>query len=103
MVEALHRCLERGNPYHIRIDPTVPRGGAGGEARAKLAQADQQVDKERIPKEVTTEAPHKDIYVAIGGTFDVMRREMESYVGRQRRDVKHHETIPHVRVRSLFP
>jgi cold shock CspA family protein/ribosome-associated translation inhibitor RaiA len=102
-VEGLHHRLERGNPYHIRIDLTVPGAELVVKQEPSLHKPDQQIDEERIPKEVIAEGPHKDIYVAIRDAFDAMRRELEGYVGRQRGDVKHHEPTPHAWVSRLFP
>jgi cold shock CspA family protein/ribosome-associated translation inhibitor RaiA len=102
-VEALHHRLDRGNPYHIRIDLKVPGTELVLKQEPSLHKPNQQVNEERIPKEVLMEGPHKDIYVAIRDAFDAMRRELEDFAGRQRGDVKHHEPVPHARVSKLFP
>jgi len=102
-VEALHHRLDRGNPYHLRIDLTVPGAELVVKQEPSLHKPDQQTDEGRIPKEIAAEGSHKDIYVAIRDAFDAMRRELEGCIGRQRGDVKHHEPTPHARVSRLFP
>jgi len=64
---------QKGGPFSVRIDVTVP----GGEIF---------VDSER-----DLSAAHTDIYVAMRDAFDAMRRQLEDFARRQRMDVKHHE------------
>jgi cold shock CspA family protein/ribosome-associated translation inhibitor RaiA len=102
-VEAVHHRLDRGNPYHITIDLTVPGAELVVKQEPSLHKPTQQIDEERIPKDVLVEGSHQDMYVAIRDAFDEMRRELEDYVRRQRGDVKHHEPPPHAVVSKLFP
>jgi len=85
MVEAMHKHHARGNHYHVRIDVTVP---------------DRELVASREPDE---HHAYTDVYVAIRDAFDSMRRQLEDYMRRQRRDVKAHETPPHGRITELLP
>ena len=68
MVEVPHHRHRSGNPYHVRIELTVP----GGE----LA--------------ISHEPAHKNPYLAIRETFDDARRQLQDYARRQRGQVKTH-------------
>ena len=72
---------QKGGPFSVRIDVTVP----GGEIF---------VDSER-----DLHAAHTDIHVALRDAFDAMRRQLEDFARRQRMDVKHHE--PSMRVGTI--
>lgn len=75
-IESHHRNTSnlhhKGEPFHIRIDVTVP----GTELVVK-----------RDPKD-----PHvnEDVYVALRDAFDAMERQLKEFVARQRGDVKAH-------------
>jgi ribosome-associated translation inhibitor RaiA len=62
----------KGGPFSVRIDVTVP----GSEL---FATSDNE-----------PEGPHTDAYVAMRDAFDDMRRQLEDYGRKQRRDVKGH-------------
>ncbi len=70
----------KGKPFNIRIDLTVP----GGEI-----VVDRQKDE--------------DVYVALRDAFDAARRKLEDYGRRQRLDVKTHEPVLAGRVVRLVP
>jgi len=84
-VEALHKHHLHGNHYHVRVDVTVP----GGE-RVATREPDEH-------------HAYTDVYVAIRDAFDAIRRQLEDYGRRQRRQVKEHEVPPHGRVAELYP
>jgi ribosomal subunit interface protein len=75
-VEIHHRNTSnlhhKGEPFHIRIDVTVP--------------GDELVVK-RDPKESHI---NEDIYVALRDAFGAMERQVKEYAARQRGDVKAH-------------
>ena len=102
-VEAVHQRLEHGNPYHIRIDLTIPGAELVVKQEPSLHKPTQQVHEERVPKDFAVEGPHQDVYVAIHDAFDEMRRELEDYARRQRGGVKQHDPTPHAVVSKLFP
>ena len=68
MVEVPHHRHRSGNPYHARIELTVP----GGE----LA--------------ISHELTHKNPYLTIREAFDDARRQLQDYARRQRGQVKTH-------------
>ncbi len=84
-VEAQHRHHRHGNHYHVRIDVTVPDG---------------ELVASREPDE---HHAYTDVYVAIRDAFDTMRRQLEDYARRRRREVKAHEAPPHGRIVELHP
>ncbi|HEX9813047.1 MAG TPA: HPF/RaiA family ribosome-associated protein [Burkholderiales bacterium] len=83
VVEQRHRHGHKGNPFHVRIDVTVPN------------------DELVVSRDPTQHQAHEDAYVAIRDAFDAIRRQLEDYVRRQRGDIKTHETPPHGRVVEL--
>ncbi len=85
MVETTHKHHEHGNHYHVRVDVTVP---------------DRELVASREPDEHHS---YTDVYVAIRDAFDTMRRQLEDYARRQRRQVKAHEEPPHGRITELMP
>jgi len=85
VVEASHRNHQQGNLYHVRVDVTVPEGEVVASRDARNNHA------------------HEDAYVAIRDAFSAVRRQLQNYAHRRRRDVKTHATPPHGRVAELFP
>jgi len=83
-VESLHRRHHKGNLYHVSIDVQVP----GTSLVVNRAPAEH--------------AAHQDVYVAIRDAFDDVRRELQDYVAKRRRQVKNHQAPPHARVVRLF-
>ncbi len=68
MVEVPHHRHRSGNPYHVRIELTVPG--------AELA--------------ISQEPAHKSPYLAIREAFEDARRQLQDYARRQRGQVKTH-------------
>jgi ribosomal subunit interface protein len=85
VVEAHHKHHRHGNHYHVRVDVTVPNG---------------EVVASREPDE---HHAYTDVYVAIRDAFDAVRRQLEDYGRRERRQVKAHEVPPHGRIVELYP
>jgi len=52
---------------------------------------------------VVKREPNADLYLAIRDAFDAAYRQVENYAQRHRKDVKHHEEVPHAQISSLFP
>lgn len=69
LVDAPHRHKHQGVFYNVRLDITVP----GGEI-------------------VVKREPNEDLYVAIRDSFDAARRQLQSFVRRQRGEVKVHDS-----------
>lgn len=83
VVEADHKHHYKGNLYHVGIDITVPG--------AELV----------VNREPHNNHAHEDVYVAIRDAFDAMRRRLEDYARRRRRDVKAHASPPHGHIVEL--
>ncbi|HHT9110276.1 MAG TPA: ribosome hibernation-promoting factor, HPF/YfiA family [Candidatus Brocadiaceae bacterium] len=73
-------ALPKRSLYNVHIDITVP----GTELIIKRE-------------------PNPDLYMAIRDSFDAARRKLEDHAQLHRREVKHHEEVPHARISSLFP
>jgi ribosomal subunit interface protein len=84
VIEADHRHHYKGNLYHVGVDITLP----GAELVAN--------------RETHRNHAHEDVYVAIRDAFDAMRRQLESYVRRRRREVKTHSEVPHGQIVELL-
>lgn len=84
VVEKPHKHHQRGNLYHVRINLRLPG--------AELV----------ISREPSAHKAHKDIYVTIHDAFDEARRELEDYVRKHRKDVKHLSTPLHAYVIRLI-
>lgn len=85
VVEAHHKHHRHGNHYRVRVDVTVPDG---------------ELVASRDPDE---HHAYTDVYVAIRDAFDTVRRQLEDYARRTRRQVKSHEAPPHGRIVELYP
>ncbi len=83
VVEARHHKHHQGNLFHIRIAMTVP----GGEIV--------------VSREPALHHAHEDVYVAFRDAFEAVRRRLEDYERRQRRQVKAHEAPPRGRIAFL--
>ncbi len=73
VVESHHRRRQQGNLFHLRIDITVP-----GEEIV-------------VRREPVLRRSHEDVYVAVRDAFDAVRRRLEDYERRRRRQTKVHE------------
>lgn len=71
---------QKGRPFNIRIDLTVPG-------------AEIMVDRQQ----------HEDVYVALRDAFNAARRKLEDYGRRQRQDVKTHDPVLSGKVARLIP
>lgn len=84
-VEAPHKHHRHGNRYQVRVDVTAP---------------DAELVASREPDE---HHAYTDVYVAIRDAFDAIRRQLEDYERRRRRQSKTHEAPPHGRIAELYP
>ena len=83
VVEARHHKHHQGNLFHIRIAMTLP----GGEIV--------------VSREPALHHAHEDVYVAFRDAFDAVRRRLEDYERRHRRQVKSHDIPPRGRIAFL--
>jgi cold shock CspA family protein/ribosome-associated translation inhibitor RaiA len=103
VIEIPHKHHRSGQHYHIRIDLTVPGSELVVMHEPSLRHAIQQMEVDRGQKDLEVDAPHDDLYVAIGDAFAAARRRLQDYASRQRGAVKGHVETPHARVVTLFP
>lgn len=83
VIDVPHKHHHTGNLYQVRLDLTVPG------------------DEIAITREAPEHEAAKGLPDAIKDAFDAADRLLEDYVRRQRQDVKHHEGLPHARVRAV--
>ena len=83
VVESRHHRHRHGALYHIRIDLTAPG------------------DEIVVSREPAMHRSHEDIYVAVRDAFDAVRRRLEDYARRHRRQTKVHESAPRGRIVRL--
>jgi ribosomal subunit interface protein len=84
-VEAPHRHHQQGNIFQVRVELGVP--------------GDELV----VSRERRNHPSHEDVYVALRDSFDALRRQLEEYVDRRRKEVKCHGVPAHGRVIELDP
>ena len=101
VVELPNRRRKAGNLYHVRVDLTVPGGEIVVKRQPNLRALPGRVEM-KPAKSLEVRVPHKDLRQAINDAFDAMRRQLQDYARRRRRQVKTHETQPHARVARLF-
>lgn len=82
-VEERHHRRRQGNLFHVRIVMTV----AGREIV--------------VSREPALHHAHEDVYVALRDAFDAVRRRLEDFERRRRRQVKAHEEAPRGRIAFL--
>jgi cold shock CspA family protein/ribosome-associated translation inhibitor RaiA len=102
MVEVPHQRRRTGNPYHVRIDLTVPGGELAISRNGSLHTGQKQKQIEQPRKAAEIDAAHKDAYLTIRDAFDEARRQLQDHARRQRGQVKAHAVTPLGRVVRLF-
>jgi len=85
VVEAPHKHQHKGRIYTVKIDIRLP-----GEEIIASHHSDQH-------------HAHEDVYVAIRDAFNAAKRQLEDYVRERRGKVKQHLTLPHGKIKALFP
>lgn len=85
VVNAPHHHQYKGNHYQVTIDLAVPN------------------EKIVVNREPKAQQSHENCYVAVRDAFVAARRQLKSYVERQRNRIKTHEVPPHGRVVELYP
>jgi cold shock CspA family protein/ribosome-associated translation inhibitor RaiA len=85
-VDVPHRSpAERARQYHLRVEVRVP---------------DKELVVSRDPGDHTN---HFDPEIVVRDAFDAMERQLQSYVGKLRGDVKTHDAGTQGKVLRLFP
>jgi cold shock CspA family protein len=103
LVAVPERHREKGNPFHIRIDLTVPEGEIVVKREPTLHTREQDIADERRRKQMETRPERKHLEVAIREAFHAARRRLQDHARQRRADVKTHEPMPLARVTKLFP
>ena len=101
VVELPNRRRKAGNLYHVRVDLTVPGGEMVVKRQPNLRALPGRVEM-KPAKSLEVQVPHKDLRQAIDDAFGAMRRQLQDYSRRRRREVKTHEVQPRARVARLF-
>ena len=94
---------EAGNPYHVRIDLTVPGEEIVVAHEASLHATDQDIHLAKATKQDEADPERKHALVAVRQAFDIARRRLQDYARRQRGTVKTAVRQPRGRVVQLFP
>ncbi len=102
MVEVPHQRRRWGNPYHVRIDLTVPGGELAISQKRSLHTVQRQTRVERVAKAEEVDTDYKDPYLTIREAFEDARRQLQDYARRQRGQVKAHAAAPYAHVVRLF-
>jgi cold shock CspA family protein len=92
----------QGDPYHVRIDLTVPGGELLIKHEPTLKSRARQLGESKIRKHLEVRNPHKHLRQAIDDAFKAAGRRLQDYARRQRGDVKHRESLPVAKVNQLF-
>ncbi len=100
-VESPHHHRQ-GDPYHVRIDLTVPGGELLIKHEPTLKTRARQLGEAELRKHLEARNPHKHLRQAIDDAFKAAGRRLQDYVRRQRGDVKHRELRPVGKVNQLF-
>jgi cold shock CspA family protein/ribosome-associated translation inhibitor RaiA len=85
VIEAPHKHHHQGTLYTVHLDITSPSG--------EIAVTRDQHDKHA----------HEDAHVALRDAFRAAERQIEQRVQKLRRETKEHGTVPHGRIRELYP
>ena len=87
-IEVPHRHHRSGNPYHVRIDLTVPGEEIVVKRGPSLTRSAAHWGEAAIKKHWEVQSPHKDLRLAIKDAFKAAARQLQDYARCQRGDVK---------------
>jgi ribosomal subunit interface protein len=85
VLEAPHQHKQKGHLYHASIEVTLP-----GETIV-------------VNREPDLHQAHQDMQVVMRDAFDAVQRQLRDVIGRQKGQVKTHETVPQGKISVLFP
>lgn len=92
-----------GNPYHVRIDLTLPGGKLVVMHEPNPKTRARQTGEAQIRKRLEAKAPSKDLRLSINEAFRVAGRRLQDYGRRQNGYMKHNQVPPTAKVSRLFP
>jgi ribosome-associated translation inhibitor RaiA len=90
LVEPAGRHHVEGNPYHVRIELSVPGADIIVGHDASRRPAARAVGAAKVRKQDEVDVTHSDVTLAIHETFAHARRRLQDYARRQRGEVKAH-------------
>ena len=102
MLEIPHRHHAMPNPYHVRVDLSLPGAQVVVGRQPTLHATAQDLGLAETPREFDIDAPEHEVVVSIRHAFDAARRRLQDAVRRQRHAVKEHAPST-ARVVRLFP
>ena len=92
-----------GNPYHVRIDLTVPGSELVIKHEPSLKSNVHQSGESAVKKHHETRSPHKNLRQAVNDAFKAACRRLQDYARHQRGDVKRSASQPVAKITQLFP
>jgi cold shock CspA family protein len=98
-----HRHHKKGDPYHIRIDLTIPGGEIVVKREPSLSGRARHLEEPVVKKHAEVNTPHKDLRRAIDDAFKAAGRRLQDYARRQRGDIKKRAPLPEARVSKILP
>ena len=103
VIELPHKHQQKGYPYHVRIDLTVPGADLVVKREPNLYSGLRHVESEKKSKSYEVRAAHKDVFVVIRDAFKEARRQLQDYSRRMRGQTKIHTAQASGHVSKLFP
>lgn len=100
-VEVPHRHRQKGSPYHIRIDLTVPGGEIVVKREPTLNARARHLQESFNKKHAEVHVPHKDLRQTINDAFRAAGRQLQDYARRQRGAVKSSSRLAQGRVSNM--
>ncbi len=92
-----------GNPWHVRIDLTVPGGEVVVRHEPGVAGKARRSGHAEIRKGLESVRMQKNLHTAIQDAFKSARRRLQDYARLQRGDTKRLAERPTARVTQIFP
>jgi cold shock CspA family protein/ribosome-associated translation inhibitor RaiA len=102
-VEVPHHHHKKGNPYHLRIELTVPGEEIVIKRETSVSRRASLAGESAVKKQLEVSAPHKNLQLAIKDAFKAATRRLQDYARCHRGDVKSHVPLQVARVSRIFP
>ncbi len=101
VIEHAHRRHREGDPFHVRIELSVPGEDIAVNRMADVRATIVGSEDPRVHKSAEVDAPYKDPSLTIRDAFKKARRQLQDYVRRQAGAVKQHVTQPSASIGKL--
>lgn len=102
-IEIPHRHHTGSNPYHVRVELTLPGAQVVVGRQPTLHPTAKDLGLAEVPRGFELSAPDRELLVAVRHAFDAARRRLQDVLRRQRHAVKEHAPRSVGRVTQLFP